>query len=290
VRLSRGIAGKGADQGYRLDGDRSCRRRPHRPEQAWFKAISLDAPRYKIALSWRLTGTAPKPGTDSMKPMTDKHLAILRRHMVDVIGIHADLLEEELGKAAFDEPILTAMSRIPRHMFVPEPLAHLAYEDRPLPIGFEKTISQPFICALMTDLLALEPQDIVLEVGTGLGYQTSILAELVSHVWSVEIVEEFADGAQLRLEHLGYKNVDIRVGDGSRGWPDHAPYDKAIVTAAAETVPPALLEQLKPRGRLVMPLGATDAQQLTLLEKDADGSVRSLAVIPVRFTQLETVV
>ena len=225
-----------------------------------------------------------------MKPMTDKHLAILRRHMVDVIGIHADLLEEELGKAAIDERILTAMSRIPRHLFVPEPLAHLAYEDRPLPIGFEKTISQPFICALMTDLLALEPQDIVLEVGTGLGYQTSILAELVSHVWTVEIVEEFADGAQLRLGHLNHNNVDIRVGDGSRGWPDHAPYDKIIVTAAAETVPPALIEQLKARGRLVMPLGPADAQQLTLLDKDADASVRSRAVIPVRFTQLETVV
>lgn len=225
-----------------------------------------------------------------MKPMTDKHLAILRQHMVDVIGIHADLLEEELGKAAFDERILTAMSRIPRHLFVPDPLAHLAYEDRPLPIGFEKTISQPFICALMTDLLALEPQDIVLEVGTGLGYQTSILAELVSHVWTVEIVEEFADGAQLRLGHLSHNNVDIRVGDGSRGWPDHAPYDKIIVTAAAETVPPALIEQLKANGRLVMPLGPADAQQLTLLDKDADASVRSRAVIPVRFTQLETVV
>ena len=225
-----------------------------------------------------------------MKPMTEKHLAILRRHMVDVIGIHADLLEEELGKAAFDERILTAMSRIPRHLFVPESLAHLAYEDRPLPIGFEKTISQPFICALMTDLLDLEPQDIVLEVGPGLGYQTAILAELVSHVWSAEIVEEFADGAQLRLGHLGHNNVDIRVGDGSRGWSDHAPYDKIIVTAAAETVPHALVEQLKPHGRLVMPVGPADAQQLTLLEKDVDDSVRSRAVIPVRFTQLETVV
>jgi protein-L-isoaspartate(D-aspartate) O-methyltransferase len=159
-----------------------------------------------------------------------------------------------------------------------------------LPIGFEKTISQPFICALMTDLLTLEPRDIVLEVGTGLGYQTAILTELASRVWSVEIVEEFADGAQVRLGHLGYNNVDIRVGDGSRGWPDHAPYDKIIVTAAAETVPPALLGQLKPHGRMVMPLGPTDAQQLTLLEKDADESVRSRAVIPVRFTQLETVV
>jgi len=152
-----------------------------------------------------------------MKPMNEKHLAILCRHMVELIGIHVDLLEEELGKAALDERILTAMLRVPRHLFVPEPLAHLAYEDRPLPIGFEKTISQPFMCALMTDLLDPEPGDIILEVGTGLGYQAAILAQLSEHVWSVEIVEELADSAQARLNHLGYTNVRIRIGDGSRG-------------------------------------------------------------------------
>ena len=157
-----------------------------------------------------------------MKPMNEKHFAILRRHMVEIIGIHTDILEDELGKPALDERVLTAMLRVPRHLFVPEPLARLAYEDRPLPIGFEKTISQPFMSARMTDLLAPDPEDIVLEVGTGLGYQTALLAELVGHVWSIEIVEELGESAQLGLNHLGYTNVDIRIGDGSRGWSEHA--------------------------------------------------------------------
>ena len=218
-----------------------------------------------------------------------KHFAILRRHMVEVIGIHTDLLEEELGKATLEERILTTMLRIPRHLFVPEALAHAAYQDMPLPIGFEKTISQPFMCALMTDLLAPERHETVLEVGTGLGYQTAILAELAGHVWSVEIVEEFADSAQVRLGQLGYTNVGIRIGDGSRGWPEHAPYGKIMVAAAAEEVPGALLEQLKPTGRLVMPLGPASAQLLTVIDKDAGGVVRRRAVIPVRFSRLETV-
>jgi protein-L-isoaspartate(D-aspartate) O-methyltransferase len=225
-----------------------------------------------------------------MKPMNEKHLAILRRHMVEVIGIQAEVLEEELGKALLDEQVLTVMLRIPRHLFVPGPLAHLAYEDMPLPIGFEKTISQPFICALMTDLLALEPRETVLEVGTGLGYQTAILAGLADQVWSIEIVEEFGNSAQQLLSRLGYTNVGIRIGDGSRGWSEHAPYDKIMVTAAAEEVPTSLLEQLKPTGRLVMPLGPAEAQQLTTIEKDTGGAVRRRAVIPVRFTPLETIV
>ena len=198
-----------------------------------------------------------------MKPMNEKHLTILRRHMVEVIEIHAELEEEELGKGALEERILTVLMRVPRHLFVPEPLAHLAYQDMPLPIGFEKTISQPYICALMTDLLAPERYETVLEVGTGLGYQTAVLAELAGHVWSVEIVEELADSAQVRLGQLGYTNIDIRIGDGSRGWPEHAPFDKVMVAAAAENVPAALFEQLKPNGRLVMPLGPADTQQLT---------------------------
>ena len=225
-----------------------------------------------------------------MKPTNEKHFAIFRRHMVDVIGIHTDLVEEELGKAALAEPVLKAMLGIPRHLFVPQTLAHLAYHDTPLPIGFEKTISQPFMCALMTDLLAPERHDAVLEVGTGLGYQTAVLAELAGQVWSVEIVEELADSAQGRLDQLGYTNVHIRIGDGSRGWPEHAPFDKVVVAAAAEEVPAALLEQLKPNGRLVMPLGPGDAQQLSVIDKDATGIVRRLEVIPVRFSRLETIV
>ena len=225
-----------------------------------------------------------------MKPINEKHFAIFRRHMVDVIGIHTDLVEEELGKQALAEPVLKAMLGIPRHLFVPQTLAHLAYQDMPLPIGFEKTISQPFMCALMTDLLAPERHDAVLEVGTGLGYQTAVLAELAGQVWSVEIVEELADSAQGRLDQLGYTNVHIRIGDGSRGWPEHAPFDKVVVAAAAEEVPAALLEQLKPNGRLVMPLGPGDAQQLAVIDKDATGIVQCREVIPVRFSRLETVV
>jgi protein-L-isoaspartate(D-aspartate) O-methyltransferase len=223
-----------------------------------------------------------------MKPMNDKHFAILRRHMVEIIGIHADIMENELGKPALDERVLTAMLRVPLHLFVLEPLARLAYEDRPLPIGFEKTISQPFMCALMTDLLAPEPEDIVLEVGTGLGYQTALLAELVGQVWSIEIVEELGESAQLRLNHLGYSNVDIRIGDGSRGWSEHAPYDKILVAAAYEKVPEDLLGQLKPAGRLIMPLGSAEDQQLTLVIKDAAGPIRKREILPVRFTRLET--
>jgi len=224
-----------------------------------------------------------------MKPMNDTHFAILRRHMVEVIGIHADVMAEELGKAILDQRVLAAMLRVPRHRFVPEPLASLAYEDRPLPIGFDKTISQPFICALMTDLLALAPGDRVLEVGTGLGYQTALLAELAAEVWSVEIVEELAEGAEARLTQAGYRNVEIRVGDGSRGWGEHAPYDKIIVAAAADDLPDALLEQLRPGGRLVMPVGPEGAQVLSLVSKDGNGAVQKHEILPVRFTRLETV-
>jgi protein-L-isoaspartate(D-aspartate) O-methyltransferase len=225
-----------------------------------------------------------------MKPMNEKHFAILRRHMVDIIAIHTDVMEDELGKPVLDERVIAAMLRVPRHLCVPEPLASLAYEDRPLPIGFEKTISQPFMCALMTDLLAPDPADIILEVGTGLGYQTAILAELVNHVWSVEIVEELAEGAQQHLSDLGYTNVDIRIGDGSRGWSDHAPYDKILVAASHEKIPDDLLEQLKPGGRLVMPLGSAEDQQLTLAIKDDEGAVRMRKILAVRFTRLETVI
>ena len=225
-----------------------------------------------------------------MKPMTEEHLAVLRRHMVELIAIQVELLEEELGKAALDRRVLEAMRRVPRHLFVPAPLAALAYDDRPLPIGFGKTISQPFMCALMADLLAPAPHDAVLEVGTGLGYQTALLAELADRVWSVEIVEEFAAGAEMRLDRLGYSKVGIRIGDGSRGWAEHAPFDKILVAAAAERVPRALLEQLRPGGRLVLPLGPAVGQRLTVIDKGADGRTPVRQLIPVLFSRLETVI
>ena len=221
--------------------------------------------------------------------MTEKHLTVLRRHMVEVIAIHADLMEDELGKPAINEEVMAAMLRVPRHLFVPAELATLAYHDTPLPIGFDKTISQPFIGAVMLDLLALEPHEVVLEVGTGLGYQAAVMAELAARVFSVEIVEELASGAELRLERLGYAKVGLRVGDGSRGWAEHAPYDKILVAAAAEQPPPALLAQLKPGGRLVLPLGPEEEQRLAAVDKDAAGQVHVRELIPVRFTSLETV-
>jgi protein-L-isoaspartate(D-aspartate) O-methyltransferase len=224
-----------------------------------------------------------------MKELTEEHFAILRRHMAEVIAINVELASEELGKAALDERVIAALRRVPRHRFVPEPLAAYAYYDRPIPIGFDKTISQPFVVAVMTDLLAPRPHEVVLEVGTGLGYQAAVLAELAHQVWSVEVIEEFATAAEARLRQLGYAHVGIRVGDGLRGWAEHAPFDKIIVTAAAELMPPALIEQLKPGGRMVLPMGPSTIQNLTVVEKDAAGRVELRKLIPVRFSPLETV-
>ncbi len=224
-----------------------------------------------------------------MKPMDEEHFAVLRRHMVEVVAIHADLMGDELGRAVLHERVLDAMLRIPRHHFVPIELAPVSYHDTPLPIGFDKSISQPFMCALMTDLLAPEPHEVVLEIGTGLGYQTAVLAELAGRVWSVEIVEELANDAEQRLHRLGYSSIDIRVGDGSRGWAEHAPYDKILVTASAEQPPHALFEQLRPGGRMVLPMGPPEAQRLTVIDKTIAGNPRHQELIPVRFSLLETV-
>ena len=162
----------------------------------------------------------------------------------------------------------------------------LAYQDTPLPIGFDKTVSQPFMGAVMIELLNLAPGARVLEVGTGLGYQAAIMAEIGAEVWSVEIVEEFAEAAATRFAALGH-DVAVRVGDGTRGWAEHAPFDAVLVTAAATTPPEALVEQLRPGGRMVIPLGGMDVQQLTLVTKQADGTLGTREIMPVRFTRLE---
>lgn len=223
-----------------------------------------------------------------MKPLTEKHLAIFRRHMVEVIDVNFDLLSEEIGSDGLDDRVRAAFLTVPRHLFVPHQFAAVAYQDTPLPIGFDKTISQPFIAALMIHLLAISPGLQVLEVGTGLGYQAAILSEMGARLWSVEIVEEFAEQANVRLSLAGYNNVEIRVGDGSRGWMEHAPFDRILVTAAAEEVPDALLEQMNEGGRLVMPLGGKDSQNMTLVTKGIDGLFERKAIMAVRFTQLET--
>jgi protein-L-isoaspartate(D-aspartate) O-methyltransferase len=165
----------------------------------------------------------------------------------------------------------------------------MSYQDTPLPIGFDKTISQPFVGALMLDLLGVEDGSRVLEVGTGFGYQAAIMADMGANVFSVEVVEEFADAAKERFSLLGYE-VEVRIGDGSRGWPERAPFDRILVTAAAEQVPDALVEQLASGGRIVIPLGGTEVQQLSVIEKSASGAIETREVMPVRFTQLELAV
>jgi protein-L-isoaspartate(D-aspartate) O-methyltransferase len=223
-----------------------------------------------------------------MKPLTERHLSILRRHMVEVIDIEFDLMSEEIGKTELDGHVRAGFLGVPRHLFVPAQVAAMAYQDTPLPIGFGKTISQPFIAALMVDLLGIRPGDSILEVGTGLGYQAAVMAELGGHVWSVEIVEEFAAAAGVRLEELGYANITIRIGDGSRGWAEHAPFDRILVTAAARQPPQALVDQLKPGGRMVLPVGSKEGQQLTLITKDEAGELASRPILAAQFTELET--
>ncbi len=192
-----------------------------------------------------------------------------------------------LRRGPIGRRVLEAMGRVPRHEFVPAEDIRVAYLNRPLPIGHGQTISQPFIVAFMTELLGLKAEDKVLEIGTGSGYQTAILAELAREVFSVEVIAALAEQARTRLQALGYDNVSVRVGDGHEGWPEHAPYDGIVVTAATPEVPSALLEQLNPGARLVIPIGFPhDVQWLTEIEKLADGRPIERRVLAVRFVPL----
>jgi protein-L-isoaspartate(D-aspartate) O-methyltransferase len=208
-----------------------------------------------------------------------------RHEMVDEIERLSRLAASETGRASLDERVLAAMRKVPRHEFVPARQRHAAYRNRPLAIGAGQTISQPFIVALMTDLLAIKPGDKVLEIGTGSGYQAAVLGELAADVYTIEIVENLGKEAAATLERLGYKNVHARIGDGYKGWPEHAPYDSIIVTAAPDHVPPALIEQLKPGGRLVIPVGKL-AQELLIITKNADGSTTRQQIVSVQFVPL----
>lgn len=191
------------------------------------------------------------------------------------------------GCKQLDARVLQVFAAVPRHAFVPPELEDRAYDNRPLPIGHGQTISQPYIVALMTDLLRPRPEHVVLEVGTGCGYQSAVLAGLVRQVYSLEIIPALAQAARERLRSLGHDNVEVRQGNGRVGWPEHAPYDGILVTAAAETVPPALIEQLKPGGILVIPVGQPhSAQQLRVIHKQMDGSIRAEDVLPVAFVPL----
>jgi protein-L-isoaspartate(D-aspartate) O-methyltransferase len=219
--------------------------------------------------------------------MNEQQYAALREHMVLEIVAHTALLGEKIGKYNLDARVMAAMGKVPRHEFVPVEIQPYAYLNRPLPIGCDKTISQPFIVALMTDALQLQAEDKVLEIGTGLGYQAAILAELAQKVYSVEIIESLATQAAKRLSRAGYKNIEFRIGNGYHGWAEHAPFDKMIVTAAPDLIPAPLINQLKAGGRMVVPAGLPDSQQLILVEKTSEGRLQIKELLPVRFSQLE---
>ena len=208
--------------------------------------------------------------------------------MVETIEHHARLTGATTGRERLSPAVLDAVRRVPRDAFVPDDLAPNAWDDRPLPIGSGQTISQPFIVALMTDLLDPRPGDRMLEVGTGCGYQAAVLAQIVRTVYSIEFVRALGEAARTRLQGLAIENVRVGVGDGCAGWPEEAPFDGVIVTAAAPRVPPALIEQLAPNGRMVVPLDTgRSGQQLYRLSKDEDGRVSREPVLPVAFVPLQ---
>jgi len=213
--------------------------------------------------------------------------AAARAQMVAEIAAMARETGGETGRPRFSDAVMAAMGKVPRHRFVPALQDIFAYENRPLPIGEGQTISQPYIVALMTDLLDPKPTDSVLEVGTGSGYQAAVLAELVAKVTTIEIVAPLGRRAMRLLDELGYRNVTVRIGDGYGGWPAAAPFDAIIVTAAPATIPQPLIDQLKPGGRMVIPVGgSSDVQQLLVVEKHSDGRTTTRRTLPVRFVPL----
>jgi protein-L-isoaspartate(D-aspartate) O-methyltransferase len=218
------------------------------------------------------------PGGSAVKstPSTADTDAARRARMVET---------QIVARGVRDPRVLEAMRQVPRHLFVDASQRADAYEDHPLPIAGHQTISQPYIVALMTELLDLQPGETVLEIGTGSGYQSAVLAKLARQVYSIEIVPELAKEAGERLQKLGYANVTVREGDGYRGWPEHAPFDGIIVTAAPERIPEPLLDQLAPNGRMVIPVGGF-FQELKVFRKDANGKVTEKDVLPVRFVPM----
>ncbi len=210
-----------------------------------------------------------------------------RGQMIQAIKHDVISTSRAIGKNRLDSAVFEVMGRIPRHEFVPPSQQRHAYENRPLAIGYGQTISQPYIVALMTDILDLEPSDTVLEIGTGSAYQAAVLGELVENVFTIEIIPELGKQARQRLQRLGYSNVEVRIADGYYGWEEHAPFDAILVAAAASQVPPPLIRQLKPGGKMIIPVGAPfSVQHLLLISKEAEGAVRSRQVLPVAFVPL----
>jgi protein-L-isoaspartate(D-aspartate) O-methyltransferase len=224
--------------------------------------------------------------TGAMARDDDKFTAA-RQAMIREIEADVRRTSLQLDTEALDPRVMQALATVPRHALVPESLQDVAYENRPLPIGHGQTISQPYIVAIMTDLLKVAPADKVLEVGTGSGYQAAILAELVDRVYTIEIIEALGTRARASLETLGYENITVRIGDGYYGWQEQAPFDAIVVTAAASHIPPPLIEQLKKGGRMIVPVGSRFmVQQLVLVEKDLQGEVVTRQILPVRFVPL----
>ena len=207
-----------------------------------------------------------------------------RRRMMEEVSALAAITARETGRPTLDPRVIAAMEKVPRHLYVPADMQRSAYDNRPLPIGHGQTISQPYIVALMTDLLRVKPGDVVFELGTGSGYQAAVLAELVKQVYTIEIIPPLAKQADERLVKLGYRNIRVKIADGYYGWEEQAPFDAIIVTASAGHIPPSLVKQLKRGGRMVIPVGAPFmVQDLMLVEKQADGSITSRSILPVSF-------
>ncbi|MBL6986494.1 MAG: protein-L-isoaspartate(D-aspartate) O-methyltransferase [Methylobacter sp.] len=209
------------------------------------------------------------------------------QRMLNDIDMEVNLTRHLIGRNALDERVMAAIKQVPRHEFLPAAFRYLAYENGPAPIGSGQTISQPYIVALMSDLLNAKVDDTVLEIGTGSGYQAAVLSLLVRQVYSLEIIAELSKNASRRLKKLGYDNVTVRTGDGHYGWPEHAPYDGIIVTAAAAYIPQPLIEQLRVGARLVIPVGLPyDYQELMVVEKTADGKIETKNILGVSFVPL----
>ena len=223
----------------------------------------------------------------SMAGPGDDPYRAARLAMVAEIAADVRLTSESLNKETLDPRVLEAMATVPRHELVPEDLRDVAYENRPLPIGHGQTISQPYIVAVMTNLLKPQPAQRVLEIGTGSGYQAAILGEIAGEVYTIEIITALGEQARRDLDRLGYKNIEVRIGDGYYGWEEQAPFDAIVVTAAASHIPPPLIKQLKNGGRMVIPVGSRFmVQQLLLVEKDQAGEVITRQILPVRFVPL----
>jgi len=242
--------------------------------KATIKAIGLRCFRYLVCLavlsSVSMTASTQVPELDSLRDARERMV----RTQIQNRGIE-------------DQRVLRSLREVPRHLFIEESLWPRAYSDTPLPTSNGQTISQPYIVALMTELLEADENDTVLEIGTGSGYQAAVLSGLVEHVYTIEIVPELGRSAEQALNRLGYENVSVRIGDGYQGWPEHAPFDRIIVTAAPDEIPQALVDQLKPGGRMVLPVGSqVSYQELMVLEKDEAGNVSTRSTIPVRFVPM----